>query len=392
MLGVEGAPSLPGLLLHSEKEISSHLTRQGRTLQRKSLILLSHCPPAGCLDKSVRFSFDGKPRSIGSRAVRKFVCTNQSVRLVLCGHSHKCGGRHQKLGRALVVNAASHDGVGDVGRFAVITITTNTKIEVAWREIVEVTCIPGIADRCAARLRAAGIRTAQEFADSEMAALVAALPHPPPRPVEVLKARARALVEKRPVLITPLGLPSHPEVFLDIETDSAGGYNYVWLIGLCIGRDGPYQAFFAETTADERSILTAFLEAAANQPDANLFAFSASNFEERVLQRRLSAHGLSTSVCSQIVNICQPFQRSVALPAESESVKDIAEELGFRYRHPELNGLQVALLYEHDYTRARNGARKKALQRRLLEYNKDNVRCLPFILDAVANLFSAKRP
>jgi Icc-related predicted phosphoesterase len=388
VLGVEGAPSAPGFLLHSEREISSHLARQKRAARRKNLILISHCPPENCLDKSVRFSLDGRPRSIGSRSVRKFVRAHRRVKLVICGHSHRCGGRHQRLGRALVVNAASHDWLGNVGRFAVITVGTNGKIEVEWREIVEVACIPGIKDRSAAQLRAAGIRTPQELADCETSTLAAALPHPA-RPLEVLKARARALVEGQPILISPLRLPPNPEIFLDIETDSAGGYNYVWLIGLCVGREGPYQAFFAETPADERKILTAFVEFAASQSTANFLAFSASKLEERVLRRRLSFHGLSTYACSRIVNICHPFQKSVALPMDSESVKDIAEMLGFRYRHAGLDGLGVALLYERKYIRSKNSVRRKALKRKLLEYNEDDVRSLPFILDAVANLSPA---
>jgi Icc-related predicted phosphoesterase len=390
VLGVEGAPSAPGFLLHTEKEISSHLARQKRVSQRKNLILVSHCPPEGCLDKSVRFSIDKRPRSIGSRAVRKFVGANKYVRLVVCGHSHRCGGRHQRLNQALVVNAASHDRVGNVGRFAVITVGTNGNAKVEWREIVEVACIPGVKNRSAELLRAAGVRTAQDFADCEMSALAVALPCPS-RPLEVLKARARALVEKRPVLITPLRLPPNPEIFLDIETDSAGGYNFVWLIGLCIGRKGPYQAFFAETPADEHKILSAFLEFGAGQPTANFLVFSASKFEERVLNKRLSFHGFSTSACSKIVNVCQPFHQSVALPIDSESVKGVAEALGFRYRHPGLDGLGVALLYEHDYIGAKNAVRRKAIKRKLLEYNEDDVRSLPFILDAVAN-FSPAAP
>lgn len=389
VLGVEGAPSAPGFLRHSEKEISSHLVRQKRATQWKNFILVSHCPPLGCLDKSVRYSPDRKPQSIGSRAVRNFVRVhNKRVRLVVCGHSHKCGGRHLKLGRTLVVNAASHDHLGNIGRFAVITINTNGKVEVEWREIIEVACIPGVKDRSSTQLRAAGIRTAQQFADCEMSTLSAALPHPA-RPLEILKARARALVEGKPVLVSPLRLPPNPEIFLDIETDSGGGYNFVWLIGLCIGRKGPYQAFFAETPADELRMLTAFLEFAASQPNANFFAFSSSKFEERVLRVRLSSHGLSTSLCSRIVNICQAFQQSVALPIDSESIKEVAKIFGFRYRYPELDGFGVALLYEHNYVRAKNTVRRKALKRKLLKYNEDDVRSLPFILDAVANLFSA---
>lgn len=383
VLGLEGAPSGPGCLLYSEKVISSHLARQKRASRRKNLILVSHCPPAGCLDKSVRYSLDGKPRSIGSRAVRKFVRANNHVRLVVCGHSHRCGGRHQKLGQALIVNAASHDRLGNVGRFAVVTIGIDGTIKVEWREIMDVACIAGVKRHSADLLRAAGIRTARDFADCEMSALAVALPHPA-RPLKILKARARALVERRPVLTSPLRLPPNTEIFLDIETDSAGGYKYVWLIGVCVGRKGPYRAFFAGTPADERKILIEFVEFAASQPTATFLAFSSSKVEERVLQVRLSSHGLSTSLCSRIVNVCQEFHRSVALPIDSESVTQVAEMLGFRYRHPTLNGLRVALLYEQTYVRMKNVIRRRALKRRLLEYNEDDVRSLPFILDAVA--------
>lgn len=160
VLGVEGAPLTAdgiGLLLHRDKEVSSHLARQKRAVPRKILILISHCPPVGCLDMSVRFSLDGKPRSFGSRAVRKFVQANKGVRLVVCGHSHRCGGRHQRLGRALIVNAASHDCLGSVGHFAVITVSADGKVEIEWRKIVEVVCIPGVKERSAEQLRSAGM-------------------------------------------------------------------------------------------------------------------------------------------------------------------------------------------------------------------------------------------
>ncbi|MGH9717117.1 MAG: ribonuclease H-like domain-containing protein [Candidatus Acidiferrales bacterium] len=385
VLGIEGAPSPPGLLLHTEKKVYSHLARQKQLVARKSLILISHCPPRGCLDESVRFSPDRRPRSIGSHSVRRFVCGNKRVKLVICGHSHRCGGRHQKLGQALVVNAASHDAVGNVGRFALITVHASGKAEVQWREIIEVACIPGVKGVSAIQLRSKGIRTAQEFARSDISTLAAAVPSPA-RPLEILRARARALAQRQPVLISPMKLQSNPEIFLDIETDPDGGYKYVWLIGVCEGRNGRYKAFFANTPAEESRILTAFVEFATQRPTANLLAFSASRFEERVLKKRLSAHSLSMSLCSRIVNLCQAFHNSVALPIFSERVTDIAGSLGFRQRHPDLDGLGVARLYERRYLRETNAARRRKIRKRLLEYNEDDVQSLPFILDAVANL------
>lgn len=67
----------------------------------------------------------------------------------------------------------------------------------------------------------------------------------------------------------------------------------------------------------------------------------------------------------------------------------MAEMLGFRYKHSGLDGLGVALLYEHNYIRVKNAVRRKTFKGKLLEYNEDDVRSLPFILDAVANLSPA---
>lgn len=390
IVGLEHAPvtddGFAAGTCYSEKQATKHLANQKRAVSGKQIIVLSHAPPFRVLDKSIRLSRDGRPRSIGSRSLRRFIRSNRSVALVVCGHAHRCGGRHERLGRTMVVNAASHDRIGNAGRFAIATMNPRGKIEVEWREIWEVACVAGIGPQSAARLRAVGIRTVQEFAKSDRAALAEALPKPPPRPLEILVARARAFVKRRPVLVRPLELPPGPEIFLDIETDSAGGCKYVWLIGLCIGRKGPYQAFFAETPGDERRILDAFAEFAVRKPGASFLTFSGSKLEERALHAGFSRHGLSTSLCSRIVNLCHGFQQTVALPINSESIKEVARMFGFRYRHPGLDGLGVALLYEQNYIALKHAGRRRALRQKLLEYNEDDVRSLPFILNAIASL------
>ncbi len=67
-------------------------------------MVVSHAPPRGCLDRAVRFSPGKEPRPIGFRALK-----DDRVRLVVCGHAHRMGGRAARLGHALVVNVASHD-------------------------------------------------------------------------------------------------------------------------------------------------------------------------------------------------------------------------------------------------------------------------------------------
>jgi len=284
------------------------------------------------------------------------------------------------------VNVASHDRLGNVGRFALLTLGSKNDVKVEWREIVEVSCIAGIKERSTERLRAAGIRTVQEFAGADISTLAKILSKPPPKPIEILKARALSLAGNRPILFRSLALPSPPELFLDIETDSQGGLKLVWLIGLCLGRNGPYKSFFAESPSDERNTLTRFSSFLADRPTGNILTFSASKLEERALRARLSAAGIDTSVCSRIFNLSAVFQQSVALPINSESVKDVGKFFGFRPRHAELDGLRVALDYEQRYLCLRNAAQRRKLKQRFLEYNEDDVRCLPFILDAVAKL------
>ncbi len=251
IIGVDGAPYRKdlegiGFLLHSEQEIRTHLRAHATATAGRKLIVISHAPPEGVLDQAQRFSESGEPRSIGSRALRKFMRGRKEICLLVCGHVHRCGGMRQKVGRALVVNAANHDDFRAEGRFAIIELGGSGSVAVEWRKIREVSVVPGIGPASAARLREVGIRTVEDLAAAppEVVNSLLRFGHQP----EVLQARAHALVERRPIFLHPPRLWPGPEVFLDIETDLA--QTYVWLIGLCAGREGSYTKFFAQTSEE----------------------------------------------------------------------------------------------------------------------------------------------
>src|SRR5258708_7871516 len=94
----------PDLILYAGEDIAQHLNTQRQLVSPSHLIVVSHTPPEGILDHAVRFSEDGRPRSIGSRALKKFLKTRKEVVLVVCGHVHRCGGMHQKVSGTTVVN------------------------------------------------------------------------------------------------------------------------------------------------------------------------------------------------------------------------------------------------------------------------------------------------
>jgi len=387
ILGLEGSPyrrDLEGIgyILHSEREIARHLVAHRRALKGKRLVVVSHSPPEGVLDEAVRFSLDRKPRSIGSRALRSFLRTYKNVALVVCGHVHRCGGMHKKFGHSLVVNAANHDDYSAVGRYAIIDLGPSGRPTVQWRQIRETSVVPRIGSPSAERLRNIGIRTVEELANASVE-LLQRVPHLGHSP-KVLHARARAMAQNKPILIRPPELPRGPALFLDIETDL--GQRYIWLVGICAGRHGGYKSFFAETPEDEKQILLRFLDFGNRFPAANILTCSGCEFERRVIRNRLSHHGLPTSVCDRIVDLHWILQPSVALPTDSYRVKEVGGFFGYRYKHPEWNGFAVASLYESRYQSLKKETDRRKLAQKLIEYNEDDVRCLPFILDAIDQL------
>lgn len=96
----------------------------------KEIILLSHTPPFGVLDFSMRFG----ERNIGSKALREFL-EDKDVLLNICGHSHLNGGKEEDFEDVRVVNVASHDSLFDPANIAVIDITSHNTIKITWKKI-----------------------------------------------------------------------------------------------------------------------------------------------------------------------------------------------------------------------------------------------------------------
>jgi uncharacterized protein len=70
-------------------------------------VLVSHSPPKGTLDVS------GNGESIGSESVRDAMKSRQP-RLLVCGHIHACGGRHETVGETTVVNAGPNGAIWEL--------------------------------------------------------------------------------------------------------------------------------------------------------------------------------------------------------------------------------------------------------------------------------------
>jgi len=131
ILGQEGAVATerfnPGYVIYREGDVKFHLTLAA---EKKSpsdkIIIVSHTPPQGILDRAIRFG----ERSIGSKALRDFIEERGDVALAVCGHVHSCGGRSERLNKALILNVSSHDNHFSRAKVAWITLSPDGTIDV----------------------------------------------------------------------------------------------------------------------------------------------------------------------------------------------------------------------------------------------------------------------
>jgi len=119
IIGIEGEPSDTDCKLRLE-------FIQKLVAKDEFIIIVSHVPPKGILDRAIRF---GK-RSIGSVALRDYIEEDPRVGLVICGHVHNQGGKLEVLNNTTVVNVSSQNTPFDKANIAWITIDENKKVHV----------------------------------------------------------------------------------------------------------------------------------------------------------------------------------------------------------------------------------------------------------------------
>jgi Icc-related predicted phosphoesterase/uncharacterized protein YprB with RNaseH-like and TPR domain len=380
IIGMEGSPTSPeepgiGVCLYTEDEIKRHLESFHHYAENKELIVVSHAPPRGILDHAVRFG----RRDIGSQSLRKFIESNKSVKLVICGHVHRCGGMVSKLANASVVNAASHDNYGEPGRVAIIDMDSSGRMKVEWRFMYELSGVYGVGPRTLEKLRSVNIAKVEDLLKMEISKVSAAA-NVPIGTLNRFVLHAKALLTGKPLVLSPFEKPDGLMLYLDIETNL--DQSLVWLVGVYSEKRMAFRSFLARDEREEKKMLTDLVEFISSEPEAHIGFYACTGFDRRVLESRLAANGLPTELCSKMIDLCLPLRKAVAFPLKSYGIKSLAGYFGYEYRHPDLDGFGVAILYMDEYLDTHD----PALERRLLEYNKDDVMFLKQLSDQVALL------
>ena len=259
-----------------------------------------------------------------------------------------------------------------------------------------------------AKLYEAGVKTVTELATADLDDLEQAVEGMSRRKLEALQRQALSLHEKKLIVIQKNPLPTAAtEIYFDIEGDPLRGVEY--LFGLLIasakggsrpkadqpradasggkGRrsKGKYEYFLAQESEDEKKAWHEFLSFVKNLPDdAPIFHYG--TYERAVVTRLTSRYGgdqlaidkLERQMFNLLTSVCE----SVALPVYFYSLKDIAKELGFRWRHKAAGGANSITWYEQYLNlkdSKKTSARAKKILQDIIDYNEDDVRATLFL-------------
>jgi uncharacterized protein YprB with RNaseH-like and TPR domain len=356
-----------GTVIYPEMSVARHLVKAKKAVAGKHVILLSHTPPKGALDLAVRFS----TRHIGSVAIRNFILESRDIPLVVCGHAHYSGAQSIELGHSIIVNAASHDDDGAPGRIATIEMRAGKVLSVNWHLLWELGSVPGIGNARAARLKAEGIHTVHQLAETAEQTIATAIKGARSEAL-CLRARAVSLCKQEIVQLGPLEVPTENRAYLDIETHIEG--KFIWLIGLHVEDEDKTYPLYAASPQREKQILSDMLQLLTQRPNLNVLSYSGCRFEQNMLSRRLAAHGLPFHMAKSIRDIYFDIHSCMAFPTQGLKLKDIAKWCGFKWRQSEMDGFEAAILY------GSSGKLTKANKRKVIRYNEDDLLALKHVL------------
>ena len=189
--------------------------------------------------------------------------------------------------------------------------------------------IHGVGRKTCERMESAGIRTLEDVVSAGEGGL-AELVNAGPAAARRMVAKAGALLSGEAIPLARLRIPRDPLMFVDIETDL--GQSYVWLISVCGEGGESFRQFYAESPAEEKGILSGFLEHRKKFGGHVLCYYSGAGFDERVIKSRMARLGLEAAETGGWFDLCTAVKRSVALPTESFSLKPVGAYCGYRYR------------------------------------------------------------
>ena len=251
----------------------------------------------------------------------------------------------------------------------------------------DVSLIPGVGPSMRARMADAGFGTVRAVTSSTAAGLQQIRGVGKKTSSNYLKA-ARAINGGECVRKGgQIDLPDHStEIFLDLEGLSGvfDGVMSDYLIGALVRRDGAeaYHPFVAERKREDE-MLGQFLDFMDRQEDYIIYHWH--HYERTHLRSMMERHGMGAHHILEpdvMIDLFPMATGAFAFPTYTNSIKDIAKWLGFRWRHDDVgatSAIRLYLKYAEDPEAGREGMGL------VLDYNEDECVATRVVKDWLAS-------
>ena len=173
-----------------------------------------------------------------------------------------------------------------------------------------------------------------------------------------------------------------PQVFLDIEGLPDRAFYY--LIGALVvcGQSQKYHCFWADDKSSEVAIFTQFAELLTATGECQIFHYG--NYDAKAVRRMLShvpepAQRSLRTMLTNNTNVLSIVSSHIYCPMSSNSLKDIASFLGFRWSSDAASGLE-SIVWREQWEEERDEAQKA----KLIEYNRDDCLALRVVTQFIA--------
>lgn len=240
---------------------------------------------------------------------------------------------------------------------------------------ISVSEISGIGGDTYLKFHSAGIKTVEDFAKAGVSKIAAVLGWTEKGGMPFYLGGLAVYQNRVIKLKTPKNISKTP-IYLDIETDLF--QRTVWMIGIYITKTNEFIQLVADKPKDEPQIIKQCLEILSDHPNEPIISYSGSRFDERVLRKRFDEEKLKHSHLI-FDDILLDIKASLAFPIKAYTLGDLGEFYGYNFKHPNMDGQQVAILYSQ-YAK---DLKQFAGYDKLCDYNEDDVKSMAFVVEHI---------
>jgi len=211
-----------------------------------------------------------------------------------------------------------------------------------------------------------------------------------------MQIHAKALKEQKPIYFGVVPPTGDELLILDLEYDN---FMCIWLIGILTSDQGDirYYQLFADEIAKEKEILNSFTELLNEYPTHQVVTWDGLRADVPQLDAAWRRHDLSKEKLGELkrrhFDLYNFFLHNCRLPLGSFGLKEIDEYLGFRRKLGGMDGLEAQMLYHQYLNTPDHGSQEKLrIKQLLLDYNRDDLEALLFVLNRLRVLARSENP